>query len=69
MSKMNELFQMMREKSGLDSDRIDAMEKRYEEEMEYKEWYYSKEAVRARHEQRIIMNQVFDMFHPYKINK
>lgn len=64
MSKSSELFQMMREESGLDSERIDMMEKRYQEEMEYKEWYNSEAGKKNRDDVRNSLNNVFVMFHP-----
>jgi len=64
MSKSSELFQMMREESGLDSERIDMMEKRYQEEMEYKEWYYSEAGKKNRDDVRNSLNNVFMTFHP-----
>ena len=64
MSKSSELFQMMREESGLDSERIDMMEKRYQEEMEYKEWYNSETGKKNRDDVRNSLNNVFMMFHP-----
>lgn len=64
MSKSSELFQMMREESGLDSERIDMMEKRYQEEMEYKEWYNSEAGKKNRDDVRNSLNNVFMMFHP-----
>lgn len=64
MSKSNELFQRMRERGVTDPERIDLMEKRYEEEMSLAERYYSEKAKRNREDIRLSLNKVFEMFHP-----
>lgn len=64
MGKSNELFQMLREQSGLDPEKIERMERRYQEEMEYKEWRNSDEGKKKREDVSNALNNVFRMFHP-----
>ena len=64
MGKSNELFQEMRERGITHPDRIDRMEKRYEEEMALAKRYYTEEAKQKRDAIRHGLNMVFEAFHP-----